>query len=119
MAFDNNRNTPGDYHMFVKSNEDTVENALYPHSAWGNPTQILLPGNGLLSGPMHADVLCKNYADIESSLRGIRANDLVNGPFVVVAELEKPRTLDIYNKPAPIMPKPLVVSRDNRPMYLS
>jgi hypothetical protein len=119
MAFDDNKNTPGDYRMFVKANEDIVDNSLYPHSAWGNPTRILLPGDGLIPGPMHADVLCKNFADIESFLRGTRANDLVNGPFSVVAELEKPKTLDIIKKQAPIMPKPLIVSRENRPMYLS
>jgi hypothetical protein len=119
MAMDNNKNTPGDFRMFVKSNEDIITNSLYTHSAWGNPTRILLPGDGLLAGPMHADVLCKNFADIESFLHGTRANDLVNGPFIVVAELEKPKTLDIINKKAPIMPKPLVVSRENRPMYLS
>jgi hypothetical protein len=119
MAFDNNRNTPGDFRMHVKNNEYILDNSLYTHSAWGNPTRILLPGDGLLPGPMHADVLCRNYADIESFLRGIRANDLVNGPFSVVAELEKPKSLDIIKKKAPIMPKPLVVSRDNRPMYLS
>jgi hypothetical protein len=119
MAFDNNRNTPGDFRMFVKSNEDIIDNSLYTHSAWGNPTCILLPGDGLLAGPMHADVLCRNFADIESFLRGTRANDLVNGPFSVVAELEKPKTLDIIKKQAPIMPKPLSVSRVNRPMYLS
>ena len=116
---DNNKNTPGDYRMFVRSNEDIVQNSLYTHSAWGNPTQILLPGNGLLAGPMHADILCKNHTDTESFLRGIRANDLVNGPFSVVAELEKHKSLDIIKKQAPIMPKPLVVSRENRPMYMS
>jgi hypothetical protein len=119
MAFDNNKNTPGDFCMHVRNNEDIISNSLYPHSAWGNPTHILLPGNGLLAGPMHADVLCRNFADIESFLRGIRANDLVNGPFSVVAEMEKLKTLDIIKKQAPIMPKPLVVSRENRPMYLS
>lgn len=105
--------------MFVRSNEDIINHSLYPHSAWGNPTQILLPGNGLLAGPMHADVLCRNFADVESFLRGTRANDLVNGPFTVVGQFEKPRTLDIVKKSAPVMPKPLVVSRENRPMYLS
>ena len=116
---DNNRNTPGDYRMHVRNNEYIMDNSLYTHSAWGNPTQILLPGNGLIPGPMHADVLCKNFADIESFLRGTRANDLVNGPFTIVAELVKPKTLDIVRKPTPIMPQPLVVSRENRPMYLS
>jgi hypothetical protein len=119
MALDNNKNSPGDYKLFVRSNEEIVNNYFYSHNPWANPTQVLLPGNGLLTGRMHADVLCKNDTDVESFLRGIRANDLVNGPFSVVAEMEKPKTLDIFQKEAVIMPQPLNVSRQNRPMYLS
>ena len=119
MALDNNKNTPGDYKLFVRSNEEIVNNYFYSHNPWANPVQVLLPGNGLLTGRMHTDVLCKNDTDVESFLRGIRANDLVNGPFSVVPELEIPKTLDIFQKEAVIMPQPMNVSRQNRPMYLS
>ena len=119
MAFDNNKNTPGDYQLQVKDNADILSNLLYIHGPRVNPGQILLPGNGLLAGPMHSDVLAKNATDIESALRGIRSSDLVNGPFQVSAVLEKHRTLDIFEKDSLILPKPLIVSRDNRPMYLN
>lgn len=119
MALDNNKNTPGNYQMFVRSNEEIVNNSFYNHNPWANPAQILFPGNGLLAGRMHTDVLCKNDTDVESFLRGIRANDLVNGPFSVKAELQTPKSLDIFQKEPVIMPQPMIVSRENRPMYLS
>jgi hypothetical protein len=119
MALDINKNTPGNYRLYVKGNDEMVDNYFYSHNPWANPTQILFAGNGLVQGKMHANVLSKNDIDIDSYLRGIRANDLVNRPFTVVPELVPPTTLNVTSKLPQILPQPLVVSRENRPMYLS
>lgn len=116
---DRNKNTPGDYKLQVRENADFFSNLIYVHGPRGRAGQTLLPGNGLLAGPMHSDIFARNATDIESALRGIRANDLVNGPFIVDADLKTYRTLDIFEKDRVIMPKPLVVSKENRPMYLN
>ena len=119
MALDNNKNQPGDYQLFIRQLDDQVTNIMYKHGPRGDPTQILHPGDGLLPSAIHSQMLAKNAVDIESTLRGIRANDLVNGPFKAEPQLETIPSLNIIQKREPFMPEPLSVSRKNRPMFLN
>jgi hypothetical protein len=119
MALDNNKNQPGDYALFTRALDSQVFYKFNPNGPSGNPTRVLLPGNGLLSGPMHSDVLASNSCDIESMLRGIRANDLVNGPFSCCPDLVSHSSLDLFPKTQPVMPPKLIVRRDQRPPILN
>ena len=119
MALDINKNQPGDYRAYLVENVYQLDNQLYTNGPAGDPVTVLRPGNGLGPGFAHPRMLAKNDTDIESMLRGIRANDLVNGPFATHPELNTIPSLNLFNKEAPIMPENLVVSRKNRPMFLN
>ena len=119
MALDINKNQPGDYRMYLLENVYQVNNQLYTNGAAGDPVTVLRAGDGLGVGFAHPRMLAKNDTDIESFLRGIRANDLVNGPFAPTPELNVIPSLNIIKKTTPIMPQDLTVSRSQRPMYLN
>lgn len=119
MALDINKNQPGDYRTYLIENVYQLDNQLYTNGSAGDPTTILRPGDGLGVGFAHPRVLAKNDTDIESFLRGIRANDLVNGPFIPTPELNVIPSLNIIKKTSPIMPENLIVSRTQRPMFLN
>ena len=117
MSSTRNRNTPGDYNLVKKADEKV--GAYLSYSNYGVPLQNYHPGDGLLGASTCRNVLAHNACDIESTLFGIGANNLVTPLKPAEPQLKTLKSLSIMDKTPLIMPKPLEVSDKNRPMYLN
>lgn len=112
MASTRNRNTSINYKLEQLTNNNTEIYNLYKHSSYGDPYVVNLPGNGFGGSYINAEKLSNNSVDIESFLRGIGTTDLVKGPITLTPELNKIRTVNIYENNEVIMPLPLITSRE-------
>lgn len=117
MSSTRNRNTQGDYNLVKRADEKI--GAYLSYDTFGQPKQNYHPGDGLLGASACRNVLAHNACDIESSLFGIGANNLVTPLKPVEPQLKTLKSLSIMDKTPLIMPKPLEVSDKNRPMYLN
>jgi hypothetical protein len=114
MASTRNKNTVGNYALERKMDVDNQKYNLYKHSQYGEAWSTQLPGNGLLGAQIYSAQLSHNPIQIESFLRGINSTNLVNPEPPLVPEFKHVETVDIYKRPAILMPTPLVIER-NRP----
>ena len=118
MASTSNKNTPGNYALEQRMNQNIDIYRTYLHSAAGEAYTNHLPGNGLLTGSIAPSQLCENYCDVESQLRGIGSTNLVNPQMPVVAQLRMLDSLSIMTKLPVLLPEPLMVETTHRPGYL-
>ena len=117
MSSTRNRNTPGDYNLVKKADENI--SAYLSYDTFVQPKQNYHPGDGLLGASTCRNVLAHNACDIESTLFGIGANNLVTPQKPAEPQLKPLKSLSIMDKTPLIMPKPLEVSDKNSPMYLN
>jgi hypothetical protein len=117
MSSTRNRNTQGDYNLVKRADEKIGEYLSY--ETFGVPMQNYHPGDGLLGASTCRNVLAHNACDIESTLFGIGANNLVTPSKPIEPQFKTLKSLSIIDKAPLIMPKPLEVSDKNRPMYLN
>ncbi len=117
MASTRNLNTPGDYILEKKLNNDVIQQRLY--DGFGINSQPGFFTDGVNPSKMHSSHLSSNPTDIESMLRGIRANNM-EGPSFSVTPLFKPMgEISYFDKLAMVMPKTYYHSTEERPNYLS
>jgi len=115
MASTKNRNTQSDYKLEQLQNTNHLENNLYLHSASGRPNSECFPE---LYNPskLSRDALCNNAIDVESTLRGIGASNMVNACTPPTPSL---RNLDFKaffdRQQAVVMPYPLIFENNQRP----
>ena len=74
MAFTRNKNTAGNYCLFLRQNYGIEDWQLYKNGANGTAYDTRLAGNGLNPGQLPWNTLSHNPADIESFLFGINAS---------------------------------------------
>jgi len=115
MASTRNINTPGNYCLDQKQYRKTEDWRLYLNGANGYAYDTKLAGQGLIQQHMPAKTLSHNSTEIESFLLGINSTNLVNPAGPLSSELKCLQSCDIYKTPRVIMPKPLVVPKDQRP----
>jgi hypothetical protein len=119
MASTRNKNTPGDYALEKNAYNKMHSEIMYTHAAQGEAYRTNLPGNGLLPGRIAACNLSKNNCDVESFLFGIGSTNL--------EITQEPPKIEIYTLPSlhmiqsvpMVMPKPLGIEGNQRPMYLN
>ena len=114
MASTRNINTPGNYALEQRQYKNNEQYNLYKNSQYGEAYITKMPGNGLLPGQFPVNKLSGNPIQIESFLFGINSTNLVNPEPALVPQLKCLETANIYEKPATIMPLPLVIEK-NRP----
>lgn len=116
MASTRNKNTMSNYKI-EQRNFDVMNNyTFYEHSSSGKAEKTLLPGLGLNGARIPRDEISYNSVNTESYLFGINSTNLVK-PH----KYEKPRnrnlnTLNIHEKERVIMPYPLVIEKNQRPL---
>jgi hypothetical protein len=115
MASTRNRNSPGDYHADQNGKIKQSEYLTYVQS--GKPDETMFPGNGLLTGRIGPTELSRNTWDIESFLFGIGSTNLVEPKEPPVAEIKYLKSLNIMDKLPVIVPNPLVVEPNQRPLW--
>ena len=113
MASTRTKNTPGNYELEQNNLSERQSYNLYQGHTFNE--QTCFPGTGLLPCryPMQ---LFHDNCDIESELLGIGSTNLVNPPTTTLLP-PKPRPLStcaVIEKAPVILPKPLVISDNQR-----
>ena len=112
MSSTSNRNTPGNYSLENRMNNEQCIYSTYTN--FGVPTKTFTPGNGLLHGRVWCQELAYNGIDIESHLRGIGSTNLME-PYIPPTSQFKPmQSLDVAARIPIIIPEPLVVKTGER-----
>ncbi len=117
MASTRNRNTPGDYKMEQHQYNSKVD--YLTHLQYGQPPQSLHPGDGLMGARTCRNTLSYNACDIESSLFGIGANNLVRPNPKITPQIKEVKSLSIYEKKKLFSSEPIPYNKDQRPMILN
>jgi hypothetical protein len=114
MASTRNKNTIGDYTMEQQRYSSKCTYLTY--EPYGKPNKTFLSGDGLLHGRVAAENLSSNYCDIESKLWGIGSTNLVTPQPDVTADVYRLKSLAISNRLPLIVPEPLNLAKDQRPL---
>lgn len=120
MASTRNRNTPGNYHLEQLAYQKAYDTMSYESSSYyGVPSVSYFAGNGLIGMKTAHRNLSSNYCDIESQLFGIGSTNLVSPVAPVQPNIHNLKSLNIFDKQAPVSPAPFAPQPNQRPMYLN
>lgn len=114
MSSTTNKNTPGNYKLEQKTNNQITDRMLYINGATSEAYTNHFAGNGLLGGSNARSHLSNNYCDIESQLRGIGTSNLVNPKSDIQPELKYMQSLSISDRLPTIVPEPLKLDKEQR-----
>jgi len=114
MASTRNKNCQGDYDLEQKRNIASLDFTTYKNYGLAYTTHFA--GDGLLMGYRPAITLSYNPTDIESQLRGICATNLTGSSFKVDPDYKRMDTLAIADRNHMILPEPLRVDQNQRPL---
>lgn len=115
MASTRNNNTPGDYCLQQRQFKLSKDYNEYVNSQWGAAYKPAMPCLGITPSHMSRDTLSNNSIDIESCLFGINSTNLVNPQPAVKPQLKTIPMQSYFQKTPLIMPKNLVVYKNQRP----
>jgi hypothetical protein len=116
MSSTRDKNAPGNYKLEQAGNK---LGSNYRVNEFGRPVVSYHPGDGLLPAKTARTEMASNACDIESMLFGIGSSDLVNSRPVIQPALKPMKSLDMYVRPALILPEAVSVSAVNRPLFLN
>jgi len=116
MASTRNKNTKNDYNLEQQSKIINSDWKLYEHSSYGRPYHSSIPSLGYMPSYMSNEEFSNNSIDIESSLFGINSTNLVSNSFKCNPQLNNIQFKSFFNKLPIIMPKPLVILDNQRPL---
>ena len=113
MASTRNRNTYGDYQLEQRLNNGV---STYCTNAYGAPSSVYLPGDGLLAGKVGYNDLASNGMDVESFLWGIGSTNLVEPKSEFRPKIKPLKSLNVICRIPTIVPEPLVLEPNQRPL---
>ncbi len=116
MASTRNKNNRDNYKIEQRNFELVKNYTFYENSSSGKTPNTMLPGLGLNGAHIPRDELSYNPVNIESYLFGINSTNLVKPHVYEKPQYKNVNTLSISNKPTMIMPDPLVVEKNQRPL---
>jgi hypothetical protein len=118
MSSTRNKNSIGNYELEQFSIYKSHIHTTFVNGPFGKAIQTHFPGDGLLPGRVSHAELNHNACDIESFLYGIGTTNLVK-PFVEPSYQPKNiQSLNIIDKIPLIIPKPLIIEGNQRPLRL-
>jgi len=117
MASTRNRNTPGNYQLEQWSLEHSRTHQSYLYQANGQAITTHFAGDGLLPSRLPPTLLSNNSVDVESFLRGVGTTNLVHPKSDVQVETLPLAQLSICDRTPLILPKPLYVEPEQRPLW--
>lgn len=115
MASTRNKNTPGNYSLYLKQNNGAENWRLYENGGNGLAYDTRLPGNGLNPGQMPWTTLSHNAVDIETFLFGINSTNLVNPATPLTPKLKNLNSAHVFENKPVIMPIPQAIPKFQRP----
>jgi hypothetical protein len=115
MASTRNLNTPQDYRLEKKMNQQTLDYSLYTGAKVNKNTALFSDG---VNPCLYAGQLSKNAVDIESMLRGIQSSNLEGESFKVTPKPVQLPEVFYFTKTPIIIPPSFQHSTTERPNYL-
>ena len=119
MASTRNKNTKGDYNLQQKSYSLVTDYELYKHSQYGLAHKTTMPDIIYRPSFLPRDTLSRNPIEIESSLFGINSTNLVKERKPAKPQLKSLPTSKFFERVPLLMPKPLVIEKNQRPLPMS
>jgi hypothetical protein len=116
MASTRSKNTPGNYKLEQNINSLSSDYDLYSHSQHGPAYRPSIPSIGFFPNGMAREALSTNPIEIESALFGINSTNLVDPKPNTIAHLKSLPKKDFFDRLPMIMPKNLVVEKNQRPL---
>ena len=116
MASTRSINTPGNYCLQQRQFADSKNYELYKNSQYGSAYSPAIPCIGYTPSHMARDTLSRNPIEIESALFGINSTNLVNPQAPVQPELKTVPMRQFFERMPLIMPQPLVIENNQRPL---
>jgi hypothetical protein len=115
MASTRNNNMPSDYCLQQRSYMDNRNYIEYKYSQQGRAYDNAIPCMGITPSHMPREAFSHNSVEIESSLFGINATNLVTPQKPVEPELKKLKEISYFERLSVLMPEAMVVQTDQRP----
>jgi hypothetical protein len=115
MTSTRNLNTPQDYKLEKKMNQQTLDYHLYTGSKVNQYTALFQDGP---NPNVYAGLLDRNAIDVESTLRGIRSVDLEGESFRATPQPVTLPEVFYFTKTPIIIPPSFKHSTTERPRYL-
>ena len=114
MASTRNKNCVHDYACEQRSVAHNAHHVINPDRRFAHSNA--LPCFGINMGSMPNSVLAKNATDIESRLFGVGASNLVSPQTKLTPQTKTLPFASYFERPKFVMPDPLVVEKDQRPL---
>jgi hypothetical protein len=116
MASTRNNNDRGNYKLEERSHEDQRLYLMYKNQGNGQSFTNHYAGDGLLGGQMGPLALSRNFADIDSYLKGTGSTNLVTPMAPIQPQFKELETLSVIDRIPFILPEPLKVDKNQRPL---
>jgi hypothetical protein len=116
MASTRNRNDRGNYKAEEMGREHQRLYLMYKNQGNGQAFTNHYAGDGLLGGQMGPLALSRNFADIDSYLKGTGSTNLVMPASTIEPQLKELESLAIMDRIPFILPEPLKVDKNQRPL---
>jgi hypothetical protein len=118
MTSTRNKNDRGNYKAEEQARENQRLNLMYKNQGNGQAFSNHYAGDGLLGGQMGPMVLSRNFADIDSFLKGTGSTNLVTPQAVIQPQFKELETLSMIDRLPVLMPEPLKMDQNQRPLRL-
>ena len=116
MASTRNKNTRINYDIEQRNFDLANRYTFNPNSAYGLASNTQLPDVGLNPAQIPLSQLSHNPVNIESYLLGIDSTNLVKPRIYEEPQLKQMDSVRFINRMPMVMPEPLVIEKDQRPL---
>ena len=116
MASTRNRNDRGNYQSEERGREEQRLYSMFRNQGNGQAFNNHFAGDGLLGGQMGPLALSRNFADIDSYLKGTGSTNLVSPQPEIRPQLKQLDSLSVINRIPVLIPEPLRHIKDQRPL---
>jgi hypothetical protein len=116
MASTRNRNDRGNYQSEERGREDQRLYSMFRNQGNGQAFNNHFAGDGLLGGRMGPLALSRNFADIDSYLKGTGSTNLVTPQPEIRPQLKELESLAIHDRIPLLIPAPLQHIQNQRPL---
>lgn len=116
MTSTRNKNDIGNYKAEERGRENQRLYSMYKNQGNGQAVTTHFAGDGLLGGQIGPMALSRNFADIDSYLKGTGSTNLVNPMNPIEPQLRELESLSIIDRIPMILPAPLRHDTQQRPL---
>ena len=116
MTSTRNRNDRGNYQLEDRCREEQRLYSMFRNQGNGQAFTNHFAGDGLLAGQMGPLALSRNFADIDSYLKGTGSTNLVTPQPEIRPQLKQLEPLSVMDRIPILIPAPLKHIKNQRPL---